>query len=80
MIFFNVVLAYGMETSFLGFNKEPNKSRGDVDGFNLDHYFIFSPRSLFRDNLAEWSRIDSQYITYTIWILALDWLSYHFQN
>jgi hypothetical protein len=27
---------------------------------------------LFRDNLAEWSLIDSQYITYTIWILALD--------
>jgi hypothetical protein len=37
----------------------------------LDHYFYFSPRSLFRDNLAEWSLIDSQYITYTIWI-ALD--------
>jgi hypothetical protein len=33
---------------------------------------FFSPRSLFRDNLAEWSLIDSQYITYTIWILALD--------
>jgi hypothetical protein len=43
--------------------------------------FYFSPRSLFRDNLAEWSLIDSQYITYTIWILALDaLLSYHFQN
>jgi hypothetical protein len=26
---------------------------------------------LFRDNLAEWSLIDL-YITYTIWILALD--------
>jgi hypothetical protein len=71
-----------MET-FLGFNKEPNKSsRGDVDGSqSLDHYFILVLALLFRDNLAEWSLIDSQYITYTIWILALDaLLSYHFQN
>jgi hypothetical protein len=30
---------------------------------------------LFRDNLAEWSLIDSQYITYTIWILGC--LGYH---
>jgi O-antigen/teichoic acid export membrane protein len=27
---------------------------------------------LFRNNLADWSGIDSQYISYTIWILALD--------
>jgi hypothetical protein len=68
MIFFNVVLAYGMETSFLGFFKEPNKKgRGDVDESFLDHYFILVLALLFRDNLAE-SLIDSQYITYTIWI------------
>jgi hypothetical protein len=34
-------------------------------------FYFFSPRLLFRDNLAEWSLIDS-HITYTIWILALD--------
>lgn len=27
---------------------------------------------LFRTSLADWSGIDSQYVTYTIWILALD--------
>jgi hypothetical protein len=68
MIFFNVVLAYGMETSFLGFLRESNKSsRGDSDGFNLWTTILFLVLALlFRDNLAEWSLIDSQYITYTI--------------
>jgi hypothetical protein len=46
----------------------------------LDHYFILVLALLFRDNLASGRWIDSQYITYTIWILALPWLSYHFQN
>jgi hypothetical protein len=33
---------------------------------------------LFRDNLAEWSLIDSQYIQFGLhW---MPWLSYHFQN
>jgi hypothetical protein len=67
MIFFNVVLAYGMETSFLGFLIRNPKAVEDVDGFNLlDHYFILVLALLFRDNLAEWSLIDSQYITYDL--------------
>jgi hypothetical protein len=32
----------------------------------------FSNLLLFRTSLADWSGIDSQYITYTIWILVLD--------
>lgn len=76
MIFFNVVLAYGMETSFFRFyNKEPNKKAVEetsmVSIFWTTILFLVLAL-LFRDNLAEWSLIDSQYITYTIWILALD--------
>jgi O-antigen/teichoic acid export membrane protein len=76
MIFFNVVLAYGMETSFFRFyNKEPNKKAVEetsmVSIFWTTILFLVLAL-LFRNNLADWSRIDSQYITYTIWILALD--------
>jgi O-antigen/teichoic acid export membrane protein len=76
MIFFNVVLAYGMETSFFRFfNKESNKKAVEetsmVSIFWTTILFLVLAL-LFRNNLADWSRIDSQYITYTIWILALD--------
>jgi hypothetical protein len=58
----------------LDFNKESNKKAvvetSMVSIFGLP--FRFSNRSLFRTSLADWSGIDSQYITYTIWILALD--------
>ncbi|WP_029596618.1 lipopolysaccharide biosynthesis protein [Flavobacterium sp. ACAM 123] len=76
MIFFNVILAYGMETAFFRFyNKEPNKKVVEetsmVSIFWYYHFFLVIAL-LFRNNLANWSGIDSQYITYTIWILALD--------
>lgn len=76
MIFFNVILAYGMETAFFRFyNKETDKqsvletSMISIFWTTLSFLFI---ALLFRNNLAEWSGIDSQYITYTIWILVLD--------
>jgi hypothetical protein len=67
------VLAYGMETFFLVLIRNPIKKVERQRWFqSFGPLFYFSPRSfLFRDNL-EWSLIDSQYITYTIWILALD--------
>jgi O-antigen/teichoic acid export membrane protein len=76
MIFFNVVLAYGMETSFFRFyNKESNKKAvvetSMVSIFWSTILFLVIAL-LFRNNLADWSAIDSQYISYTIWILALD--------
>ena len=76
MIFFNVILAYGMETSFFRFyNKEPNKNSvletSMVSIFWSTITFLVIAL-LFRTSLAEWSGIDTQYITYTIWILALD--------
>ncbi|MEZ7506305.1 lipopolysaccharide biosynthesis protein [Flavobacterium sp. Arc2] len=76
MIFFNVILAYGMETAFFRFyNKESNKKSvvetSMVSIFWSTIIFLFIAL-LFRSSLATWSGIDSQYIGYTIWILALD--------
>ena len=76
MIFFNVILAYGMETSFFRFyNKETNKKNvvetTTVSIFWTSILFLFLAL-LFRNALANSSGIDVQYITYTIWILVLD--------
>lgn len=76
MIFFNVILAYGMETAFFRFyNKETDKKSvietSMVSIFWTTIFFLFIAL-VFRTTLADWSGIDSQYITYTIWILALD--------
>jgi O-antigen/teichoic acid export membrane protein len=76
MIFFNVILAYGMETAFFRFySKESNKNSvvetSMVSIFWSTILFLFIAL-LSRNYLAEWSAIDAQYIGYTIWILALD--------
>jgi O-antigen/teichoic acid export membrane protein len=76
MIFFNVILAYGMETAFFRFyNKETNKNSvletSSVSIFWTSLTFLFITL-LFRNALAVWSGIAEQYITYTIWILVLD--------
>ena len=76
MIFFNVILAYGMETAFFRFyNSEKNKESvvetTIISIFWSTILFIFTAL-LFRNSLAHWSGIDTQYITCSIWILALD--------
>jgi O-antigen/teichoic acid export membrane protein len=76
MIFFNVILAYGMETAFFRFfNKESSKETvvetSMVSIFWTTILFLFIAL-LSRNYLSEWSGIDGQYIGYTIWILALD--------
>lgn len=76
MIFFNVILAYGMETAFFRFyNKKENKDAvietTTVSIFWTTIAFLFIAL-LYRTSLADWSGIDAQYIGYTIWILALD--------
>jgi hypothetical protein len=73
MIFFNVILAYGMETAFFRFYKESNK-KAVVETSMVSifgHHFVLVIALLFRTSLADWSGIDP-YITYTIWILVLD--------
>ena len=76
MIFFNVILAYGMETSFFRFyNKEDNKKNvieTSIISIFWTTLLFLTGALVFRNKLAELSNIDVQYITYSIWILALD--------
>ncbi|RWX00030.1 oligosaccharide flippase family protein [Flavobacterium cerinum] len=75
MAFFNVVLAYGMETAFFRFYNSDNKqtvlNTSTVSVFWSSLLFLLSAL-LFRNFLAKVSGIDVEYITYTIWILVLD--------
>ena len=76
LVFFNVILSYGMETAFFRFyNKEENKksviSTSTVSLFWTSIGFL-GLGLLFRNTLANWSNISVDYITYSIWILTLD--------
>ena len=79
LVFFNVVISYGMETSFFRFyNSEDNKK--NVVSTSIVSLFLSSLGFLvlgllFRNTLASWSDIKVEYITYTIWILTLDALA-----
>ena len=76
IIFFNVILAYGMETSFFRFyNTEENKK--SVVETSLVSIFwttlsFLAIALLFRNATSNFLEIDVQYVTYVIWILALD--------
>lgn len=79
LVFFNVALSYGMETAFFRFyNSEDNKknvvSTATISLFWSSLVFLVLGL-LFRNTLAGWSDIKVEYITYTIWILALDALA-----
>jgi O-antigen/teichoic acid export membrane protein len=76
LVFFNVILAYGMETAFFRFyNKEENKksviSTAMVSLFWSSIVFLFIGL-LFRKTVADWTNINIENITYAIWILVLD--------
>ncbi len=79
LVFFNVVLSYGMETAFFRFyNKEDDKSKvistSTISLFwsTIGFLVLFL---LFRKDLALWSKINVEYVVFTIWILALDALA-----
>ena len=79
LVFFNVVLSYGMETAFFRFyNSEDNKknvvSTSTISLFWSSLGFLVLGL-FFRNTLASWSDIKVEYITYTIWILTLDALA-----
>jgi O-antigen/teichoic acid export membrane protein len=79
LVFFNVVLSYGMETAFFRFyNTEGNKksviSTTTVSLFWSSIGFLLLAL-VFRKTLSSWSDISVEYVTYTIWILALDALA-----
>lgn len=76
LVFFNVILSYGMETAFFRFyNKEESKHK--VTSTAMSSLFWSSIAFLalaliFRNFLSDWSNIKVEYVTYTIWILVLD--------
>ena len=88
LVFFNVVLSYGMETAFFRFYNLEGTSDSELAKQNKNKVTATATISifwtsiaflcitlLFRDTLSHWSNINVHYITYTIWILAFDALA-----
>jgi len=76
LVFFNVVLSYGMETAFFRFyNLEDNKqkviSTATISIFWTSFAFLVGAL-LCRETIAHFINVKTEYITYTIWILILD--------
>lgn len=76
LIFFNVILAYGMETAFFRFyNTEENKKSvvetSMISIFCTSILFLITAL-VFKNPVSDFINIDVQYITYVIWILVLD--------
>ena len=79
LVFFNVLMSYGMETAFFRFyNSESNKSKV-ISTATISMFWstiaFFAVLLLFRKNLALWSEINVEYVVFAIWILALDALA-----
>jgi O-antigen/teichoic acid export membrane protein len=76
LVLFNVILSYGMETSFFRFYSSQDDKRAVIGTSTISIFWtsiLFLVVSLlFRNTLASLSEIDVEYITYTIWILVLD--------
>ena len=76
MIFFNVILAYGMETSFFRFYNKEDEKQKVVETSMITIFWstiAFVTLALtFRNHIADFITIDVKYITYSIWILVLD--------
>ena len=79
LVFFNVILSYGMETAFFRFyNSEQNKtivvSTATISLFWSSVLFLIISL-MFRKSIAGWSGVNLEYVTYTIWILTFDALA-----
>lgn len=78
LVFFNVVLAYGMETAFFRFyNTEDKKQVVSTTTISLfwSSLAFLGLALVFRSTLSWLLKIDEEYINYIIWILVLDALS-----
>lgn len=76
MVFFNVVLSYGMETAFFRFyhgkdNKSDVVATSTISVFWTTLLFL-AGALLFCNTIASWIDIEVQYVTLAIWILVLD--------
>lgn len=76
MVFFNVVLAYGMETAFFRFYNTHEDKKAVIGTSTISIFWssilFLVAFMLFRNTIAKLSGIDVEFITYTIWILVLD--------
>jgi O-antigen/teichoic acid export membrane protein len=76
MVFFNVILSYGFETAFFRFyNSESDKKKVVTTAttsifFSTITFLVLA--LLFRNTISNYAELDVKYITYSIWILALD--------
>ena len=75
-VLFNVILAYGMETAFFRFfHKEGNKNKvvGTASiSLILTSLGFFVIALLFKNQIANFTNINVEYINLVIWILLLD--------
>lgn len=76
LIFFNVILAYGMETSFFRFYNTEDDKKTVVETSTVSIFWtsiLFLVLALlFRTSISGFIDVDVQYVTYVIWILVFD--------
>jgi O-antigen/teichoic acid export membrane protein len=76
MVFFNVILSYGMETAFFRFyNSEDDKNKvvetSTISVFWTSMGFLFLSL-FFKETISSWINVDVEFVTFAIWILVLD--------
>jgi len=76
LVFMNVILSYGMETSFFRFYHSKYDKQKVIQTSTISIFWssiAFLILAFFlRNTIAYLTHIDKTYITYTIWILVLD--------
>ena len=79
IILFNVILSYGLETSFFRFyNKEKNKKdvlNTAAISILITSFLFASLFSFFKTNISDFTGISSGYLSLVVWILVVDALT-----
>ncbi len=76
MVFFNVILSYGMETAFFRFYNSEDNKKGVIQTSTISVFwssigFLFLAL-FFRKVISNCINVEIEYVTYAIWILVLD--------
>lgn len=76
MVFFNVILSYGMETAFFRFYSAEDDKQKVIQTSTISIFWtsiMFLIGALFfKESIAAILQIDVQYIVYAVWILVFD--------
>lgn len=76
MIFFNVILSYGMETTFFRFYHKDEKKQEVISTASVSIFWssilFLCGALLFQKTISSYLEINKEYVNYAIWILALD--------